>query len=232
MNSRRVCLACFAIVLAYWQIGFAQEQWRAEYAAAMLGKLGGAHLVRTPQTGNVQSVGLVNVVPTNAALAFAAQLPTVTELEVVALPHSDFDDRGLGYVARMTPLKHLQLVGSRITDRGAGQLAALVSLEELSIDAPITDAAVSQFSALTELRVLDLYGTRVTGAVLADLAPLTQLQFLCLDRTRVGDAGLESLTALTSLPRFSCAEPPSPTRGCRAWRFCPTSSGCIWTIRR
>jgi hypothetical protein len=199
MKSCRVLCACVAFVLACCPFGLGQERWRESDAAAMLGKLGGAYLHRDPQTGRVRGVGLVNVGPTNAALVLAAQLPTVTELQVVALPHSDFDDRGVGHVAGMAPLTKLQLVGARITDGGAARLAALASLQELSLDAPITDAAVSSYAALTELRLLDLYGTRVTGPGLADLAPLTQLEFLGLDRSRVGDSGMESLVGLNSL---------------------------------
>jgi hypothetical protein len=198
MISPRLFLAC-AAVLTCCEIGNCQDSPQQRYAAAMLGKLGGAHLVYTPQTGGVKSVGLVNVIPTNAALALTAQLPTVTELEVVALRHNDLDDVGLSHVARMTPLQKLQVVGPRITDRGAAGLAKLVGLQELAIDGPITDEAVSSLTSLTELRLLDLYGTRVTGETLAALAPLTNLEFLCLDGTRVGDAGLESIAQLGSL---------------------------------
>jgi hypothetical protein len=190
-----------------------QESLPEHYAEAMLGKLGGAHLVRNQLTGDVRSVGLVNVGPTNAAVELAAQLPTVTELEVVALPYNEFDDRGLGHIAGMAPLKQLQVVSPRITDRGAAGLAALISLEELAIDAPLTDAAVSSFAALTELRLLDLYGTRVTGQGLADLAPLTNLEFLCLDRTRVGDAGLESISQLISLRTLLLRQTPVSDAG-------------------
>jgi Leucine-rich repeat (LRR) protein len=169
----------------------------------------------------VKSLGLVNVFPMNKALALAAQLPTVTELEVVALPHNDLDDAGLGHIARMAPLEKLQVVGPRITDRGAAELAKLVSLQELSLDGPITDEAVSTFAALTELRLLDLYGTRVTGEGLAALAPLAQLEFLCLDRTRVGDAGLESIAQLAALRTLLLRGAPVSDAGMANLTFLP-----------
>jgi hypothetical protein len=184
---------------AWGQTAGSQQPTREQYAAAMLGRLGGAHLGRDPQTGRVTSLGLVNVWPTNEALSLAGRLPGLTELEVVALPGQDLDDRGLTHLRGLTRLQFLQLVGPNLTDRGMTSLAALTNLEQLSIDAPITDAGLQRLQALSRLRLLDLYGTRITGQGLAHLSPLTQLEFLCLDRTQVYDAGLQSLGELSAV---------------------------------
>jgi hypothetical protein len=195
----RLVLAGTLAVLSSWQTASAQQTAREQFAAEMLNRLGGAHLARDRQTGRVTSLGLVNVWPTNEALSLATQLPGLSELEVVALPGQDFDDRGMAYLRGLTQLQFLQLVGPRVTDRGIASLAGLTNLEQLSINAPIADAGLQSLQGLTQLRLLDLYGTRITGEGLRHLTSLTQLEFLCLDRSRVGDAGLQSLADLNAV---------------------------------
>lgn len=179
-----------------------QEPWPEAQAARRLGQLGGTHLIRNIETHRVTRVALVNVGPTNAALSLAAQLPAVRELEVVALPWQDFNDVGLAYVARMTQLTQLQLVGPNISNYGVAQLAGLSSVEQLAIDAPISDGALDSIGKMRRLRLLDLHGAQVTGPGLSRLAGLDQLEFLVLDQTPVGDAGMPFVGQLGGLRRL------------------------------
>ncbi len=206
MKAGLLAFATIAAVLALHRPVFAQQQlplppetWNERYAVAMLAKLGGAHLHYDVETHRVKGLALVNVGPTNTALGFAASLPALVELEVIAAPWQDFNDMGLAALRRLPRLEQLQLVGPHITDAGIAHLADLTNLQELSIDAPITDAALPALAGLSQLRVLDLYGTRVTGRGLSQLAGLQQLEFLNLDRTRADDAGMAAIAQLPSL---------------------------------
>ncbi len=206
MKVGTLAFAWMMAVVVMLRPGFAQqppplppESWQEEYAVAMLEKLGGAHLHRDVRNHRVKSVALVNVGPIDTALGFAASLPALTELEVVALPWQQFSDAGLSRLRGMSRLEQLQLVGPRISDHGVGYLAGLKNLHELSIDAPITDASLPALGGLKQLRLLDLYGTRVTGVGLSQLTGLDQLEFLNLDRTQMGDAGAPALAQLTAL---------------------------------
>jgi internalin A len=189
------CLAALTVGSAWGQ----NPAWSEAQAVTMLGKLGGAELLRDRESHRVTNVSLVNVAPTNAALALTARLPTVVDLKVVATVHNNFDDRGLAYVARMTQLEELKLVGSALTDRGVAGLADLTNLEQLVIDAPISDPGLEALRAMARLRLLDLSGTRVRGPGLANLAGMEQLEFLALDETPLGSEGLEYVGGLSSL---------------------------------
>jgi Leucine-rich repeat (LRR) protein/beta-lactamase regulating signal transducer with metallopeptidase domain len=60
-----------------------------------------------------------------------------------------------------------------------------------------TDSDLKHLADLTELRHLDLAGTRITDAGLEHLKGLKSLQWLRLSRTQITDAGLEHLKGLT-----------------------------------
>jgi hypothetical protein len=66
----------------------------------------------------------------------------------------------------------------------------------------VTDASLEPLKGLSEVRELDLYGTKVTDAGLRHLKGLSQLRELCLSDTQVTDAGLEYLKELTQLQQL------------------------------
>ena len=63
----------------------------------------------------------------------------------------------------------------------------------------ITDAGLARVAALTQLKVLVMWGTNVTDDGLANLARLKQLENLSIDSTHVTDAGLVHIAGLAQL---------------------------------
>ena len=109
-------------------------------------------------------------------------------------------DTRLKPVTHLTGLKVLMLDGSDITDWGMRMLSSFPSLEELSINAKVTDKGMIHVAQLTSLRRLYFTGaTRVTSAGLQHISKLTSLEELYLGQG-IGDAGLAHLR---SLPRLT-----------------------------
>jgi hypothetical protein len=98
----------------------------------------------------------------------------------------------------------VSLENSSCTDADLRDLAVLTQLRWLDLGGTrITDAGLERLTGLTRLQELGLSGTLVTGAGLKHIEGLTQLQLLDLRGTRVTDAGLEHLKGLTQLHRTS-----------------------------
>lgn len=64
---------------------------------------------------------------------------------------------------------------------------------------PITDADLVHLKGMTNLKVLGLSRTKVTGPGLEHLEGLNRLYWLVLSGTQISDAGLEQLKGLTKL---------------------------------
>jgi hypothetical protein len=100
-------------------------------------------------------------------------------------------------VAHEMPVEH------RTTDAELRQLASLAPLSQVrSLDlcgSRITDAGLRHLAGMTKLRELDLGSTEITDAGLAHLARMTELKDLDLRDTKITDAGLERLAGMTQL---------------------------------
>jgi hypothetical protein len=70
-------------------------------------------------------------------------------------------------------------------------------------DRPIIDADLEFVKGLTTLKVLYLWGTKVTDADLSNLTGLTRLEELNLGNTNVSDAGLANLKGLIRLEELN-----------------------------
>ena len=82
-----------------------------------------------------------------------------------------------------------------MTDEGAAQLARLTRLGELAFGGEAgSDAAMARLDALTNLKVLQVYGAWFTNAGLAPLPRMARLaQFFVSDTTSVTPNGLTHL---------------------------------------
>ena len=108
-------------------------------------------------------------------------------------------DARLKPIVHLTGLKVLMLDGSDITDWGMRMLSSFPSLEELSINAKVTDRGMVHLAQLKSLKRLYFTGaTRVTSAGLQHISKLTSLEELYLGQG-IGDAGLAHLRGLPRL---------------------------------
>lgn len=73
-------------------------------------------------------------------------------------------------------------------------------------DQPVTDAGLQRLAGFTEIKGLNLVGTRVTDAGLKQIAGLINLRRLELNKTRLTDAGLAHLQALPHLEKLFLAD--------------------------
>jgi Leucine Rich repeat len=87
------------------------------------------------------------------------------------------------------------------SDAGMKYLADLSNLQNLNFTNPtlISDKQLKHVQKLSDLRKLDLGGTKVTDAGIADLVELRQLETLNLAGSRITDAALSSVKRLIRL---------------------------------
>ncbi len=108
-------------------------------------------------------------------------------------------DARLKPIVHLTGLKVLMLDGSDITDWGMRMLSSFPAMEELSINAKVTDRGMVHLAQLKSLKRLYFTGaTRVTSAGLQHISKLTSLEELYLGQG-IGDAGLAHLRGLPRL---------------------------------
>jgi len=122
----------------------------------------------------------------------------LTQLEFLHLHGVGVSDASLERLSKALPkLKVLYVSGPGITDAGVERLLALKSLTELHLDDTRTSAAT--VGRLTRLTGLGFSGRHVRDDELDHLATLTQLRVLLLDHTAISGSGLKSLKGLTNL---------------------------------
>ena len=91
----------------------------------------------------------------------------------------------------------------RITDTDLRYLPGLTNVKALELDgSKVTDAGLAHLGGLTSLRTLNLDGTHVTDVGLVHLKGLRNLRNLDLGGTQVTDVGLAHLKDLTNLRRL------------------------------
>ena len=111
-------------------------------------------------------------------------------------------DRSVSHLLKMNPeLDSLTFVAAKLTDKPLGRLIKRQqSLYSLSFqDVPITDDVIPDVSALRDLRLLCLDGTKITDKGMKELAKMKLLISLQLSRTSISDAGLAEVSKMTGL---------------------------------
>ena len=87
-----------------------------------------------------------------------------------------------------------------MTNAGLSQIGALTELRLLTLGkTKITGGGIARLQGLTKLEELDLSETAVSDADLRCLGGLHNLRNLYLDKTKITDAGLSSLSRLRNL---------------------------------
>jgi hypothetical protein len=132
----------------------------------------------------------------------------VTELSdlsrITALNLVRATDEQMAVFAKCSNLKTLDLANPYITDDGYRAMEKLVGLERCDIrcgrgSTLLTDAGVSHFSHLRELKQLVLCGTTVTDDGLASLENLQQLTLLIITSNMIQGPGFSHLGRLQKL---------------------------------
>lgn len=128
-------------------------------------------------------------------------LTGLSDLRMLMLLDTGFDDRGLAALAKLTQVKHLILDGSKISSAGYAPLGKMTSLTRLSLNEARTfdDAAAAHLATLKNLRALHLFDNRLSDAGLAPLAGLTELRELQAWKGNFSDAGIAHLAGLAKL---------------------------------
>ncbi len=110
------------------------------------------------------------------------------------------DDNDLRYLSGLRDLHTLQLMDHAIGDEGVRLLEPLTNLQILDLEGTdITGAAVESLGCFGLLTQLDLAGTAIGDDDLESLAGLTALQMLVLDDCPITDAGLSRFADLRTL---------------------------------
>src|SRR5262249_53264009 len=117
----------------------------------------------------------------------------LTELPLEAL-HVMFakgiNDAGLKEIAKLKSLKVLELPQGKFTDAGVKELAALTNLEELSVSYGVNDAPFAQvLNGMKKLRKLDANNCTVGDESMKAASELPEIRILHLYGSRVSDAG-------------------------------------------
>lgn len=160
------------------------------------------HLAKLP---NLKSLDLSD---TNVSFG-VPELQGFPTLDVLILNGTPVDDRGVTTLARIPNLEVLHLGRTQITDAGLSELARCEDLSTLEIaDTAVTNDGVAHLKD-SQLVLLDLSGTAVTGTAFENWGPGRvgmSLGTLRLDRTPITDAQLSILQQLSPLRVLSLAD--------------------------
>ena len=142
---------------------------------------------------------------TDAGFAHIANCKKLEKLLFgVTQPHQVTDD-GLKSIEGLKQLRHIRFGVEPFSSAGLSHLAGLTNLEELDLFYPYSDssrydnAALDPIANLKKLRVLALYGARISDAGVAKIKGLSRLEDLQLGKSHVGDASLAIIAGFTEL---------------------------------
>jgi internalin A len=126
-----------------------------------------------------------------------AQIAEFKKLEALIFFDCQGGKAAIPYAAKLPKLTSLGLRGHlmNLTAADLAPLAGFKALETLIIPGNLTidDAAMSHFTAMNKLRILDIRETSVTDAGLAQLAGMKQLTEVMVKDSQVTPAGAEAL---------------------------------------
>jgi Leucine Rich repeat len=144
-------------------------------------------LLRTHPSARLHAEGEM----TDDVLADVCSVGTMTALDLSGSKR--LTDKGVGHLARVSGLTHLNLSGTAITDRGLEVLRHLPALEDLSLAmTAVTDAGMPHLAQCHALRRVNLSRTATGDRALEALAGKRQLSALS-SGVAVSDAGIPLL---------------------------------------
>jgi Leucine-rich repeat (LRR) protein len=136
-----------------------------------------------------------------------APLRAAVGLTYVAMSNHGLTDAGLAFLASLSNLHELLLIGSptprasaRIKGEGFAHLKGLKSLTKVTLNGePIDDIGMEHLGAVKSLRELSLNRLRVTDVGIGHLAGLTKLERVSLTRLPIRGSGLSAFSTLPEL---------------------------------
>ena len=133
--------------------------------------------------------------PTRAAINQLASLPSLKSLLLnVRRRDLKIQDSDLFVLGALNQLERLMIRHSRITGEFLARLQNPARLVQVDIEgSEVDDAAMQQFSRMTNLESLLLDSTRITDAGIIHLHKLTKLKVLSLSHTNITQNGVREL---------------------------------------
>lgn len=119
-----------------------------------------------------------------------------TGLEQLKIRRANLSGKPLTPLGNLTELRTVELLETSTS----GSLEFLKGLRKLErLFCQTDDANAKWVGTLTQLRTLDLCGSRITDAGLTQIADLTRLEWLGLQNSNITDAGLVHVSKMTRL---------------------------------
>jgi hypothetical protein len=176
-------------------------------------KLGGK--IVQDDSGNIVAVNLNSTWVNDAELLRLVSLP---KLERLDLSHTRISDEGLLHLRPAQHIRDLNLLyAEQITDLGLNAIKAWTNLKRLNVRGTrISDSTLTIVGKLAQLESLDIANTGVTDVGLDALVPLTHLKHLAIGRSRFSDEAIGVLRVLTTLESLDLSGPRGLARSQRA----------------
>ncbi len=176
-------------------------------------KLGGK--VEQDSAGNIVAVNLSSTWVNDTEML---RLASLSKLERLDLSHTRISDEGLLHMRPARQIRDLNLLyAEQITDLGLNAIKGWTNLKRLNVRGTrISDPTLGIIGKLTQLESLDIANTGVTEAGLDALVPLTHLKHLAVGRSRFSDDALSVIRLLTTLESLDLSGPRGVARNQRA----------------
>ena len=145
-----------------------------------------------------------------------------SDLIVVSAPGIKTDDSRLSSIGCLRRLVRLDLQDCTGGDAVFRRFDGLTELKRLNLGGTrLSGSGFLALNRLTKLTRLDVHGTKITDASLEALRGMSELEHLDLGDTSIGDAGLEHLRQLPSLRYLNLAGTQVSDRGLKALNAIP-----------
>lgn len=176
-------------------------------------RLGGS--VETDKAGQIVAVKLHGSWVNDSELLELAALPNLERLD---LSHTRISDEGLLFLRPAKRIRELNLLyAEQITDLGMNAIKQWSELRILNVRGTrIGDGAMAAASGLPQIESLDVTGTAITENGLDNLIPLIKLKRLEMGRNRLREDSLVILRLLTDLEWLDLSGPRSVNRNQRS----------------
>ena len=180
--------------------------------AGWIQRLGGK--VAHDSAGNITAVNLSSTWVSDTELLELASLP---KLERLDLSHTRISDEGLLHLRPARQIRDLNLLyAEQITDLGLNAIKNWTNLKRLNVRGTrISDPTLAIAGKLTQLESLDIANTGMTDVGLDALVPLTNLKHLALGRSRFSDEAISVVRVLTTLESLDLSGPRGVARNQR-----------------
>jgi Leucine-rich repeat (LRR) protein len=142
----------------------------------------------------------------------------------VNLRGSWVNDADMIELGRFPELQRLDLSHTRITDEGLLRLKSAAKIVDLNLFyvEQITDQGMTAIKNWTNLKRLNVRGTRISDGTLEILSRMPQLEALDIANTQISDDGYDYLITLVNLKELSLGRSRLSDNAIKALRLLPT----------